>query len=197
MLQMGCYRSTDVEEVRMMLQVVKRDWREACKVWVMIWWKWRKRIKDGDEGTSQWEKVYVSISERRKMSILQQEVPIDLNFVIALRTPAEAEHALASFFTASLRFAPVDIPHPESYTSRCMDNNFVFLWTSKLLHLVRIDITNVDVRVTGHSRRDRDNRWTARLCQAYIPHNPVRETSRKADLTAGWRSMNVAFEVWW
>ena len=70
----------------------------------------------------------LNMSEKEaKKSILQQEIPVNLDFIVTLRTPPKAEHSLASFLATSLRFAAVDIPHPESYTSRCMDNNFVFL----------------------------------------------------------------------
>lgn len=119
----------------------------------------------------------------REYSILQQEIPVNLDFVAAPSTPTEAKHALASLFATGFGLAAMNIPHPERNCSGRVNDDFVFLpRTAQLFHLIGINIANVNVGVARHSRRDRNNGWSAGLCQADVFHNAVGKTRGEADL---------------
>lgn len=139
---------------------------------------------------------------KRDESVLEEEVPINLDLGCTPRAPAEAENPLACFFASRLRLASVDVPHPEHNRAAVgVDDNVILLdrgHEAPLLLRVRVGIGNIDVGITRIRTRcgvGGDHRRPSRLGDVYVLHNLVGETRREADLLAGSRTMNVALEV--
>ena len=59
--------------------------------------------------------------------VLEEEVPVDGDLGASLRTPPEAERALAGLTASRLWFAAVDIPHAERDGARCLDDDLVLI----------------------------------------------------------------------